>query len=273
MAIETLNVGAWGDIKTFKTTLGFSFPKPLVHLDLDLGFERASNRILPEFSIVRIPFNQHLTAQILAQGDIITKQYRFPIKFPGQPIRGLLSVWEEQMIPDMVLIFGTERIKSILLDTGTVMWNIDKDAQLERAQINGQAQNKGRESLLPIEYALPNQEMRALLGTAKQMNKNLYIPHHIGGKYSSSLSGISTRIGDTWDGWNHLGAAMDVITQTSRGIGPMVVGQAQEQFPQIMIETCGYSISAEGQILQNPTFDILLNYINAMRDSDTQKLL
>ena len=77
------------------------------------------------------------------------------------------------------------RISSMLLDNGTVMWNVAKDAQLEKAQ----GSKTDRISLLPIEYSTPNGQMRAVLGSAQHYGKNLYIPHHVGGKYESRLTG------------------------------------------------------------------------------------
>jgi len=262
--ITNLVVGSWGAIKTFKTTFGLTFPTPLVHLDFDLSFDRAKNRIPPHLQVVQIPYNVALTAGILSQGDVISKAYQIPVKFPKQRIRGVLEVWESQIIPDIMEILGTPRIKSLLLDTGTIMWGTDKDAQLQRAQGN----NATRISLKSIEYAVPNQEMRALLGSAKNHGKNLYIPHHIGGVYEDVLTTQGTdsiRIGDTWDGWSHLGAIVDVIVKTGRqtpasGIGPI---------PEITIETCGYTLSAEGLSIPNPTFDNLLALINALRGADT----
>jgi len=261
MTIEQLVIGSWGEIKTAKSTFGLSFPNPLVHLDFDLGFERASNRIPPNLQIVRVPYNIPLTEKILSQGDIITKMYKIPIRFPKQAIAGILALWEEQIIADIITILGMERIKSILYDTGTVMWGLDKDAQLERAQQN----NKTRINLTEIEYATPNQEMRAVLGHCKYYGKNLYIPHHVGGIYEERLTNTGTksvRVGDTWDGWKHMGAIVDVILKTQ------ISRNGQGITPEATIETCGYTLSAEGLTLANPTFESILNTINTLMESE-----
>jgi hypothetical protein len=266
--IENLVIGSWGDIKTCKTTLGLSFPTPIVHFDFDLGFERARNRIPPNLKVLEVPYNIALTESMLVTPDIISKKYRIPIKFPKQASKGILDLWENQIITDIVLVLGVERIKSLLFDTGTVMWNLDKDAQLERVQTAASKRGNTRENLAQIEYSVPNTEMRALLGHAKHYGKNLYISHHIGGVYEERLTNSGTqsvRIGDTWDGWNHLGAIVDVIVRTkvkaaTNGLGPV---------PEATIETCGYTLSAEGLVIPNPTFDTILAMINALRANDT----
>ena len=265
--ITNLVIGSWGDVKTAKTTLGLTFPKLAVHFDLDLGFTRAKGRIPSSVKVIEVPWNLPLQAGIFTQGDLISKAYRLPIRFPKQTIHGMLELWESQIIPDVVLCMESPLVKSILFDTGTVMWNVGKDAQLQRAQAN----NKSRTSLLSIEYATPNQEMRAVLGAAKHYGKNLYIPHHIGGKYEQQLTASGTesvRVGDTWDGWNHLGAIVDVIGRTE--ITPGVNGAGPT--PQFIIDTCGYTLKAEGIKLPNPTFDSILSIINSIRDAELTAL-
>ncbi len=269
--IEQLVIGSWGPIKSAKTTFGLTFPRPLVHLDFDLGFERARARIPANLQIITVPHNVPLTPLILDSGDIITKGYKLPIKFPKQKMPGgTLEIWENEIIPDIVLIMETPRILSILYDTGTVMWSIDKDAQLERAQKSAAKFGNTRETLSQIEYSVPNQEIRALLGAAKHYGKNLYIPHHIGGMYEERLTTKGTesvRTGDTWDGWSHLGAIVDVIGRTK--IQTPINGQGI--VTELVIETCGYTLQAEGLTVPNPTFDTVLSLINTLREAEGDK--
>ena len=270
--VEQLIMGAWGDIKTAKTTLGLSFPTPWVLFDFDLGFGRSKHRlplIQPGKTLIEIPWNIALTADILGAADMIVKSYKLPIKFPKQLVRGWLALWEEEVLPDITITMETSHIKSILYDTGTVMWNLGKDAQLERAQ-NAKKEKDGgtRESLSEIEYSMPNQEMRAVLGSAKHYGKNLYIPHHVGGKYQATLLGKSERVGDTWDGWRHLGAVVDVIIKTEFRTGPILVAMPSVKTPVAVIETCGYTLGVEGRVLEEPTFGTILNAINVQRLSE-----
>lgn len=266
--VDQLVIGAWGDVKTAKTTLGLSFPTPWLLFDFDLGFARSKHRlpkIQPGKTLMEIPWNMPLSSDLLHSADMIVKSYKLPIKFPKQPVRGWLSLWEDEVLPDITMTMEADYIKSLLYDTGTVMWNLGKDAQLERAQNNSAKKNETRESLSEIEYSMPNQEMRAVLGSAKHYGKNLYIPHHVGGKYERTMSGRSERVGDTWDGWRHLGAIVDIIVHTGFETGPMLVGMPPTKTPKIEIETCGYTLGAEGKTLLEPTFEMILSLINNLR--------
>ncbi len=268
--VEQLVIGSWGEIKTAKTTLGLTFPTPWVLFDFDLGFARAKHRlpwIQPGKTLIEIPRGLALTPDILNSADMIVKSYHLPIKMPKSSLRGWLSLWEDEILPDMVLTIETERIRSLLYDTGTVMWSIGKDAQLERAQKT----TAERTSLLPVEYTIPNGQMRAVIGSGNHYGKNLYIPHHLGGKYEDKISTKGTesvRVGDTWDGWNHLGAIVDVVLKTGFTEGPLRVGMPPEKFPNVTVETCGLTLSAEGQMIMVPTFDSILALINAQRAAD-----
>ena len=272
MTVTNLVVGGYGDIKTAKTSLGLTFPKPLVHFNLDLGFHRASHRF-PGHRV--IPANVPLTpADLASNTHILSKDYIIPVKFPGMKTKGILDLWMGAIIPELIACVQDPATASILIDTGTIMWAIAKDAQLERVQNS----NTNRANLIQIEYALPNQELRALMSAARDSGKNMYITHHVGGVYKDlpDQQGrvSSVRVGDTWDGWSHLGAIVDVvgrnriINEVKQTVPPTV-----ERVPVFDIETCGYTLHAEGQTLPYPTFDTLLRMINLFRDQDIQEAL
>ena len=272
--IDTLTVGSWGDIKTVKTTFGLTFPKPLIHFNLDLGFHRASHRFPAHKTIS--PF-QPLTAHDLENNkDILSKDYMIPVRFPGQPPQGVLNLWQQAIIPEIMLTLQHPGTRSVLIDTGTVMWQVCKDAQLERVQqAAAQKDRQARTNLIQMEYALPNQEMRAILSAARMSGKNIYVTHHIGGKYEDrpDVSGrvSSVRVADTWDGWSHLGAIMDVVLRHRIDVRsePAVGGPTITKTPVVDIETCGYTLSAEGITLPNPDFSALLNVINVFRSQES----
>ena len=268
-SVETLFIGTYGTIKSAKTTFGLTFPQPIVHFNLDQGFHRASHRF-PNHHIVGA--KEPLTPQHLAANPgIVSKDYMIPVQFPGMKSEGVLSLWMNAIVPELMMAFQDPTTRSVLIDTGTIMWSLAKDAQLERVQ----SSKSMRSNLIQIEYALPNQEMRALLSTARNSGKNIYITHHLGGIYKDMPDQAgrvtSVRVGDTWDGWSHLGAIVDVVGRTrvvedvKATIPPTV-----EKIPVIDIETCGYTLKAEGISLPYPTFESVLNLINTFRDQDIQ---
>lgn len=257
--VDQLVLGLWGDIKTCKSTLGLTFPKPLVHFDFDLGFQRASPTLPSDCKVLKVPWHEPLQEHHLLEADVVSKSYQIPIRLPKQKVQGLLELWEEQVMPQMLLAITHPRIASLNYDTGTVLWRLATGAQLQRAQRD----NPNRVNLIQIEYGTPNQEMRALIGACRNFGKNLCIIHHIGGKYEDrwTQKGIeSLRVGDTWDGFSHLGALADVI---ARSYIETVGGY---KVPKLVIETCGYTLEAEGQEIPMPSFVSLLEKINLSRN-------
>ena len=274
--VDSLILGIYGDIKTGKSTLALSLPKPIFYFDLEQRFHVAAARykaLNPNVDMRVIP--GQLTTTALAEGDILVKPYRMPIKWPGQtaPV-GMLQVWE-QLVADIAAAFECERIKSLVIDTGTLLWNVCTEGYKELVM---ERSGKFRASLLQIEYAKPNQYMKALIGPARMYGKSLAVVHHVGGIYGqyqvSERGNIVTKegqIGETWDGWKKLGATADMIVRT--WVKPPVIetllnGEKAEKTPltpTAFIETCGYTLAAEGLWIDNPSFDSLAALINGFR--------
>lgn len=260
--MEPLNqlVGAiWGEIKTYKSTIACTWPKPLAHLDFDLGFHRAE----PQFAhlnVVKVPRDQPIGAY-LANGDIITKPYQMPVKW-GTTVSGCIELWN-LVVADLKAIYENPRIQTLCIDTSSVFWNVRTGAQLEKAQ----TRNPSRTRLQEIEYGEPNTDMRAMLGACRTYNKNLILVHHVGGVYREKLTAQgseSVRVGDTYAGWTHTGGLVDIILKTSslstNGQGPRQV--------ETEILTCGLTLEAEGIKILDANFDSILAVVNALRGAN-----
>jgi len=266
--VDNLLLCSWGDIKTAKTTLALTFPTPIFHQDFDFSFRRAIPRIEqnnPNIKVVIIPANVVATVPLIESADIVSKQYQMPVKLSRGNVKGSLGLWENEVIPDFIAAVMSPKIKTIVVDTGTLFRKLNTDAQLERAQISAQRNGRTRESLSQIEYGIPNTEMRGLISAVRTYGKNLCITHHIGGIYQDVLKpngSESVRIGDTWDGFNQLGAYVDVIVRTTidKTTTPGI------SVPMAHIETCGYTLEAEGMALPYPSFESLLGLINGLRN-------
>lgn len=261
--IEQLLLGIWGDIKTCKTTLALTAPKPIFHIDADLGFERAEGKVLQDYPGIIItkltdePFEAQRQVQPF---EIITKRYAMPIRWPGAPVTGLIDLLGV-IASDVGSAYMHPEIASIVIDTGTVMWQVASGAHLERAQLK----DPTRINLSQIEYARPNSEMRALYGGARAYGKNLVIAHHVGGKYQDVLGdrGVeSQRIGDTWAGFGGMGGIVDVVGRT--GVDYSVKGVVK---PVLRIDECGYSLTMRDLVLEYPTFKLILEAINGLRSA------
>ena len=204
-----------------------------------------------------------MTPQLFDAAPIITKQYQMPIKLTRGNVKGSLGLWENEVMKDFVDAVVSPVIKTIVVDTGTLFRKLNTDAQLERAQIAAGGRGGTRTSLQQIEYGIPNTEMRGLISAVRTYGKNLCITHHIGGIYEERLKpngSESVRIGDTWDGFNQLGAYVDMIVKTSIKRIPN-----QPPMPMVSIETCGYTLDAEGMEIPFPSFDNFVSLLNGLR--------
>lgn len=305
--IKRLVIGVYGDVKTAKTSLLLTAPKPIYHVDFDQGIDRAIWRF-PDLRVGRLNRGNGVPQpNVFKDHDIVSKEYLIPIEWPGSKPKGFVEFWEKTLLPDLQSVCESPDVSTIGIDTGTIMWHADTRAQLERVQ-QSQA---SRQSLLPVEYRRPNDEMRALLGAVKSTGKNLVITHHLEGVYETQWVKksaradpelLETRVGETWAGWNHLGGLVDIIARCFIDYGwivtfssgsnmsvtaptesiarkmvpteraPNMIGVFKatdiDPVPYLIIEKCGLTLKAEGSRLDNPTFDYLINYLNALRVAD-----
>lgn len=270
--VKTLMLGLYGDIKTGKTTIGLTFPKPIFFADFDLGFERAIWRF-PNLEVNDLDARGlDVTSESLNKGDIIVKRYPPPVKWPGGSLDGFELSWN-QICEDFKTVFTHNRIATIQTDTGTGMWNVDHQAHLERVQKH--TPNKHRQNLQPIEYARPNTEMKSLISAARAFGKNLISVHHTGGIYEERFAKdgnttISIRVGDTWEGFSKLGTLVDIIArayskeETIPNPDPRK-SPTKKKVSYIIIEHCGLTLDAEGFKIVDPNFDKILNVVNMYR--------
>lgn len=293
--IDSLLIGLYGDIKTGKTSFMLSMPKPLVDFDFDQSFDRAAARILTQqagLTYKKVMPEEDLTDEVLDSYDIIVRQYDMPLKMPGAPLEGFVDLWEGKLIPEFLKTLNHAKIKSIGIDTGTLFWMADHQAQLERVQ--RESSNKTRQRLLPVEYARPNAEARSLLSAVRNKRKNLVAVHHVGPKHGPGYETVrrggreekvfkpDMLIGETWSGFSHLGQIVDVVCRSRIEQGCETCGTSFADSPSTRlehgthqltgkvvptteIEYCGYSLQANGMKLENANFDSIYNSVNAMR--------
>ena len=182
-------VALWGPEKSWKTTMALTWPRPLVHFDLDVGgYDRAIWRIDPT--------------------DIESKSYPTPIqmekllgqttdgvsiKFPKK-IFGIKEVWQ-QIVIDFVAAVNRPEVATIVMDSATQLWSLCHRGRLQELQEIQVAKAKGnidendlRERLQPIEYAEPNDRMRTLVYTARSYGKNLVLTHYPGDIYANKVT-------------------------------------------------------------------------------------
>lgn len=292
--LSTLRIGAYGDIKTAKTTFGLTQPQPFVVFDFDQSFERAEAKFRhdnPDSKIIKV--RDSLKASDF-DNDVVVRKYRVPLPLPNKPLDNFDLLWDKTFIPEIIMVAEHPRIRGVFVDTGTIFWQVNRMAQLERAQ---KRSTTGRDNLTQIEYARPNTEASSILNMFQMLEKNLIISHHLGTKYGMGLVDVGNNkrewrpnqpIGDTWEGFKHMGAAVDVVGRNYLEITctkcqvtfPDTLPGRMEHYshplnekpvPTIVIEECGFTLTAKGKKLTNPTFKSVLGLVNILRTSEFSK--
>jgi hypothetical protein len=275
LEVEDLIMSLWGDTKTAKTTLAMSFPKPLIHFDFDQGFRRMAHRIPDNISVVIVAPNETLATKSELSGklpDIINREYQWPVQWPGQQVTGSDEFWN-LLSDELRLVCSIVELRSVLLDTGGLLWNLVGSAELQRKQQAASNRGGSRENIGEIEYRRPNSDMRAMISGVKTSRKSLCITHHWDDVYQDVMV-LDTRTGrekkdtvrtgaKTWQGWKHMAGVVDLTVQTyndKNGNGLVV--------PHTVIQTCGFTLAAEGETIAEPTFDKILDLINEKRKAE-----
>lgn len=181
-----------GDEGTGKTTMALTFPKPLLHLDIDVGgYRRAAWRL----DIEGVESNSYpkpiQIEKLLGQTGSPSTRISIPKK-----VEGMKELWQ-QIVQDFVDACTNKELKTIVIDSSTLLWNICHQSHLqelhERQLIQWRNrnpktpfdENEYRERLLPVEYGPANDKMRTILHTARSFQKNLVLTHYPTDEYGA----------------------------------------------------------------------------------------
>ena len=192
-----------------------SWPKPLFHLDLDLGgFDRAIWRLEDEakksdkpLRIRKCDAGENVSKLKWTDWDVVSKPYLAPIqlekmlgiqqqqgvsvRFPRQ-VTGIKELWQE-IVTDIVTVGRVSAVKTIMLDSATQLWFICHQSLLQEKQEIQISQGikpehkDFREKLQPVEF--PNNRMRDLIYTVRSLGKNLVMTHYPKDIYATKLVG------------------------------------------------------------------------------------
>ena len=235
-------VSAWGIEGCGKSTFSLTYPKPLLHLDLDLGgFDRAIWRIEQEAkkagTELRIKVcepGEDISEIDWSLWDVVSKPYLAPVqldkllgvpdanegvsvRFPRQVV-GVKQIWQSIVI-DIVAAGRAPAVKSIVLDSATQLWwlchtgLLQEKQEIQIAQGLKVADTKFRERLQPMEF--PNDRMRDLIYTVRSMGKHLVMTHYPKDVYKERVGdkGIeSYKSGEVLpDGFKHTVTLDDIV--------------------------------------------------------------
>jgi len=206
-------VGFFGANGTLKTSEAMRWPHKVAIKDMELGSGRAWEiREAVEAGLVEVEEFQ------LPVKDL-SRRYS---KLTGQ--RELWNAFNDSMSTSM----EDPEIRTVVIDTGTSLWQLIRDAylqELQEAEIRKNprtSENDLRKQLLQIEHGEPNRRMDHIVQMAKIHKKWVILIHHDTDQYVPITAGghpvIDTQTGQPKmaatgkriaDGWRRTGPALD----------------------------------------------------------------
>lgn len=237
----------YGEPGTIKSSLAITWPKPIAFYDLESGGHRAWG------------FNDLVKA-----GDITVRTFAIPhhsMTSRYEKLSGYRDVWKAlttSMESDL------QKFETIVWDTGTVVWALDRDAFLEEIQQTAPA----RKQLQQIEYGEPNRRITELFNLARAFQTNLVITHHETDEYAQLMDPLGRPILDENqrplsaptnkkipEGFKHTVGLSDWVLRTS-------IAEVQESgktvpLPQATIQKSAYGLFLRRQVVDWPTYDKL----------------
>lgn len=250
----------YGEPATTKSTLATTWPKPMAFYDLESGAHRAWG------------FEQMVEA-----GEIITRQFSIPhhsMTNRFERLSGYLDAWRAltaSMESDL------QNYATIVWDTGTVVWALDRDAMLEEIQLG----NPTRKQLQQIEYGEPNRRITELFNLSRAFQTNLVITHHETDEYTQLFDPLNRPIMDennnpvsaptgkkVPEGFKHTIGLSDWVLHTA--ITEIQVGQDITPVPVATIQKSAYGLFLRRRTIEWPTYDKLAELVNPTPVTEVQ---
>lgn len=183
--------------------MALTFPKPLSHLDIDMGgYDRAAWRI-DTSGIVSTSFPKPLTdADIAKMRGIVKPEASSRTLAIPKKIEGMKELW--QIIIDKIVSDALNpELKTIAIDSATLHYKIGCDAYLQELQEKQVYkwhndtktrnvpfdENDYREKLQPVEYGVVYDRLQRIYHTCRSYRKNLILIHYPTDEYGAISDG------------------------------------------------------------------------------------
>jgi len=282
-----------GDEGTGKTTMALTFPKPLRHFDIDVGgYRRAIWRLDTTDSSSKSYPRPIQVNKLMGQQTVSTR-----IEVPKK-VTGMKELWQD-VVTDFVVACQDATIKTIILDSSTLLWSICHNSRLQELQEIQLAkwkkehpnipfdENDYRERLQPVEYGPANDRMRTLLHTARSFGKNLVLVHYPTDEYGTIQDGRGNMVeGKTGkvilDGFKETVKLVDLVVWTSikSNMVPTDPTNLQSEKKEVKsavakITKCGIEgmgLSAVGLEVE-ATYEGIINLKNLMQGGSNAKVV
>lgn len=252
-----------------KTSMAISFPTPLRHMDVDVGgFKRAAWRLSPEMlsQITTEAFPRPVQISKLLGQQTDVSGPKLSIRFPKR-VEGMRELWQQFVIA-FVGHCRVPEVKTIVIDSATLLWFIDHNSILQELQDKQLYkhnkpqpfdENEFRERLQPVEYGPANDRMRTILHTARSFQKNLVLTHYPTDEYGTIPDGrggmTEGKTGNIiLDGFKETIRLVDLVVWTR--IAETITEGISNKYPVAKITKCGI----EGMGLKAVGMEIIATY-------------
>lgn len=237
----------YGEPGTIKSSLAITWPTPIAFYDFESGGHRAWG-----------------FEDMVASGDITVRTFTIPhhsMTTRYEKLSGYLGAWKAitaSMEEDL------QKFATVVWDTGTVVWAIDRDAVLEEIQ----KETPTRKQLLQIEYGEPNRRITELFNLSRAFQTNLVITHHETDEYTQLFDPLGRPILDEQnrpvsvptnkkipEGFKHTVGLSDWVLHTT--IAEVREGSAINPVPSAVIQKSAYGLFLRRRVIDWPTYDKL----------------
>lgn len=272
-------IAVCGDEGTGKTTMGLTFPKPLRHFDVDVGGYRRAIWRLPSEGTASKGYPKPIQmAQLMGTQGSPSTRLIIPKK-----VEGMKELWQ-QIVTDFVEACMDTSVKTVVIDSATLLWGICHNSHLQELQERQLAkwkidprtraipfdENEYRERLQPIEYGPANDRLRTVLHTARSFQKNLVLVHYPTDEYGTIPDGKGNMVeGKTGkiilDGFKETKKLVDLVVWTS--IKETTEAGITTKQPIAEITKCGLEgagLDAVGMKIP-ATYEGIVNLVNLLK--------
>ena len=214
------------------------------------------------------------------QGLIKVEQFIIPFQIgkldpieniirPSKIVVGMKELFY-QFVGSYIKNLQDPNISSIMIDTGTLLYDVTCQAYLQELQEKqlplrpdglGKDGKSLRTQLLPIEYREPYIRMRGFAYQAKAHNKNLIVTHHASDEYGlvpgAGGALVEGKTGKrVMHGWGQWGDSADVVGHT--------YWDSKEKKPYFKVELAEVK-EFEGIVFEEPNYEKINNAIRMIR--------
>lgn len=230
----------YGEPGSTKTTIATTWPGPIAFYNLEGGARRAWQY-----------------AEGIESGHIVERLFQLPHRSMSARWEKLVGYSEIWQALTATLEQDLKDFPTVIWDTGTVVWALDRDAYLQEIQ----KEHPTRKQLQMIEYGEPNRRITELFNLARAFQTNLVITHHETDEYMQLQDPLGRPVMDenntpvsvttgkkTPEGFKHTIGLSDWVLRTKL---------SDTGVPTITVEKSGYGLHMRGREITWPTYEKL----------------